>query len=306
MKLLITGVSGLTGKYILNHPLRPASVRIVGTSKRPHSHPDFEKLEGYHPLDFSQLKEYSDLIESFRPDVIANLGGDGNVDNVEKNPDASLKSNLEFPLFLLRQAERIGARIVQFSSNAVYDGKNAPYSELSAASPLNQYGNLKAMVDEETRKFAGEWLILRPIVMYGWNYSFGRNNPVSQFVPMLEAGKSVRMVTDQFENPVYAGDTAAIFWKCVLGKINGEFNVGGGDTKLSRYDWFRQVAKDLGVEQSLVQSASMNDFTLPAQRPRDTRFDITKLATDLSYRPVGISEGLRLMLEERKPSKVAA
>ena len=306
MKLLITGISGLSGKYILNHPARPRGAEIVGTSRRFHAHPDFEKLSAYHAVDFSQQAEYGKIIDLFRPDVIVHLGGDGNVDSVEKNQEASRISNLEFPLFLIRKAEGIGAKLVQFSSNAVYDGKRAPYSEKSPANPLNSYGGYKAQVDEATRNYRGDWLILRPIVMYGWNYSFGRNNPVSQFVPMLQAGKSIRMVTDQFENPVYAGDIAEVFWKCIREKITGEYNLGGSDRILSRYDWLRAVAAELGVDPDLVQPASINDFVLPAQRPRDTRLDISRMQSELKVQPVNVREGLRLMLEEADQVAAAA
>lgn len=304
--MLITGVSGLTGKYILNHADRPSDIKIIGTSRRAHQHPDFETIEGMFGLDFANKEEYARLIAKFRPDVIANLGGDANVDSVEKNPDSSRVTNLDFPIFLMEQAEKVGARIVQFSSNAVYDGSKAPYSEASKANPLNLYGSFKAQVDDATRKFSGDWLILRPIVMYGWNYAFGRNNPVSQFVPMLQAGKTLRMVTDQFENPVYAGDVAAVFWKCVNEGIKGEFNLGGSDSKISRYDWLRAIAVEGGWNPDLVQPASISDFVLPAKRPRDTRFDITRLTTGLNYTPVSVIEGYRKMAEELNDQKIAA
>ena len=297
MNLLLTGVSGLTGRYILNHPLRPRDAKIVGTSRREHAHPDFTNID-YRPLSFDQPREYAKLIAEFRPDVIVHLGGEANVDNVQKSPEESRVTNLEFPLFLLEQAGNINAKVVQFSSNAVYDGTSAPYKESALANPINYYGQLKAQVDAATRRFSGEWLILRPIVMYGWNYPFGRGNPVSAFVPMLLAGKQIKMVTDQFENPVYAQDVAAIFWKCVLGGRTGEFNMGGGDQRLSRYDWISGVAGELGVQPSLVQKALMNDFSTLAPRPRDTRLDVSRVMEELAYKPKTALQGLQAMLAD--------
>ncbi len=298
MKILLTGVSGLTGRYVINHALRPATFEIFGTSQRLHQHADFKALRAYEPVPFENKQRYLEIIRDFKPDVIANLGGEGNVDLVQKDPDQYLVTNYDFPIFLLEESARRKIKIVQFSSNAVYDGKSAPYGETAPLSPLNLYGALKKRVDLATRSFAGEWLIVRPIITYGWNYSFGRGNPVSQFVPLLRQGKPIKMVTDQFENPIYAGDVAGVFWRCLLDGVTGEFNLAGGDDGVSRYEWLHTVADVFRLNSDLIQKVSVSDFTFLAPRPKDTRFDIARLVRDLKYRPIGIRDGALVMRDD--------
>ena len=298
MRILITGVSGLIGRYVLNHPLRPKQALLFGTSKRTHDHEDFQRLSGYAAANYSDRERYASLIREFKPDVIAHLGSEGNVDSVQKNPEESRISNLEFPLFLLDQAGKTGARIVQFSSNAVYDGNRAPYSENSPLNPVNLYGELKKQVDLATRSFSGDWLILRPIIAYGWNYAFGRTNPVSRFLPMLQGGQPIKLVTDQWENPVYAGDVATVFWRCLLEGISGEFNLAGGDPAINRYDWIRCAAEVFGLDTALIQKASMNDFASLTPRPRDTSFSAQKIRKALGFQPMTVKEGAMAMRED--------
>lgn len=298
MRVLVTGVSGLTGRYVINHALRPVACEIFGTSQRTHDHADFRALYRYEAVPFENQSRYLEIIEAFKPDVIAHLGGEGNVDLVQKNPDQYLVTNYDFPIFLLEEARRRTIRIVQFSSNAVYDGTSAPYPESAPLRPVNLYGALKKRIDLATRSLAGHALTLRPIVTYGWNYSFGRGNPVSQFVPLLAQGKPIKMVTDQFENPIYAGDVAGIFWRCVLEGVTGEFNLAGGDAGVSRYQWISTVAEVFDLNADLIQKASINDFAFLAPRPKDTRFDISRLLRDLQYQPLGIREGATAMRDD--------
>ena len=298
MRILLTGVSGLTGRYVINHALRPADCLILGTSKRHHDHPDFQALHAYEAVSYADFDRYAKIISEFKPDVIAHLGGEGNVDVVQNDPKESRISNLDFPLFLLEQAQKHHIKIVQFSSNAVYDGANAPYSEKSPMNPVNLYGEMKKEVDLATRAQKGAWLILRPIVTYGWNYSFGRPNPVTQFISLLQSGKPVKLVNDQFENPIYAGDVATIFWRCILQNINGEFNLGGGDKTVNRFDWIRTVAEIFELDTSLIATASVNDFKTIAPRPRDTTFQIAKLCKTLKIEPASVLEGALAMKKD--------
>src|SRR2546425_4453 len=293
-------MSGLIGRYFFESNPDPEKYQVFGTSRIPRPSGVFERLAQYEPVPFRDRRRYEELIATFRPDVIVHAGGEGNVDLVEQDPVTAHYVNYEFPLFLLEEAARNRARIVQFSSNAVYDGGHAPYHEGSAAGPLNCYGDLKNRVDIETRSFPGEWLIFRPIITYGWNFPFGRSNPVSQFVPLLREGRNLKIVRDVYENPVYAGDVAAVLWECLTLGLTGELNVGGGDQGVSRFDWICILAEVFGCDVRQITPVSLDSFTSLAPRPRDTRFDISKLLKELRYRPLTVREGADLLKRDRR------
>ena len=185
-----------------------------------------------------------------------------------------------------------------FSSNGVYGGDRAPYAEDAPAQPLHAYGRFKAEVDAQTRQYTGQWVIFRPTVSYGWNHAFGRANPVTGFLPRLAQGAELRMVDDQFENPLYAGDAAEIFWRAVARDYHGELNVAGGDARISRHEWMTAVAQVFGHDAARIQVAKLGDFPNSTLRPRDTSFDIRRLVKQLDYSPATVHEGALRMAED--------
>ncbi|MDZ4820240.1 MAG: NAD(P)-dependent oxidoreductase [Planctomycetota bacterium] len=305
MKILFTGVSGLLGRYFFEMNPDPSNYKIVGTSRNEWPQNCFELLSHYEAGPFEKVDRYRMLFDEFRPDVIVNAGSEGNVDAAQLNPEIAKRVNYEFPLFLVEEARRRRLKLVHFSSNAVYDGEHAPYSESSPMHPVNYYGSIKKRADEEVRNLDGDWILLRPIVAYGWNFPFGRKNPVSQFLPLMLQRKSLRLVDDQFENPIYAGDVARILWKCLADEFCGELNVGGGDGGISRFDWMKTVAEVFGCADAPLEPTSRLTFPMAAPRPRDTHYDIGKLVNFLGYVPLTVRQGAQAMLDDRQRSHLS-
>ena len=305
MRILLTGVTGLFGRYIAEMNPDPSRISIVGTSRRQHAWSTLGMLSGYSALPFGNRTAYSRLIDDVKPDVVVNTGGQGNVDFVDGDLESAVEDNVAFPIFLMERCAQSGARLVHFSSNAVYGGDDAPYSEISPAAPVNSYGRLKSQVDTLMRGELARWTILRPTVGYGWHHAFGRGNPISLTIPTMLEGHSSRMVVDQIENPVYAGDVALTFWKMMTCDFSGELNVAGGDDGVSRYEWLRTAAAQFGIPANRVAPARMNDFRSGARRPADTRFDTAKLRAVLGIEPKTVADGAVCMREDSARSPLS-
>jgi dTDP-4-dehydrorhamnose reductase len=111
----------------------------------------------------------------------------------------------------------------------------------------------------------------------------------------------MKLVDDQFENPVYADDAARILWRLIGGGFHGEINVGGGDSRVSRYDWMRCVARAFGYDQARIAPAKLADFAQSGTRPKDTSFDTHKLNVELGEMPLNVLEGaLRMKADARR------
>jgi dTDP-4-dehydrorhamnose reductase len=297
MKLLLTGATGLLGRYILEHPAA-ADHDIVAVARSAHPELATGPRLRYVALPFEQRAEFSTLLRQFTPDWIVHAGGEGNVDKVQADPAAHTPNNLEFPAFLMTEAASLKARWMTFSSNGIYGGDRAPYAEDAPAQPLHAYGRFKAEVDALTRQFPGQWVIFRPTVSYGWNHPFGRANPVTGFLPRLAQGAELRMVDDQFENPLYAGDAAEIFWRSLAKDYHGELNVAGGDARVSRHAWMTAAARAFGFDAAQIRVAKLGDFPNSTLRPRDTCFDIRRLVGELGYSPATVHQGALRMAED--------
>src|SRR5438874_4356474 len=201
----------------------------------------------------------------------------------------------------MEESWKLRARWVTFSSNGIYGGDRAPYSETSLPRPINAYGRFKAEVDAQTRGYPGHWVIFRPTISYGWNYRFGRANPVTFFLPRMQQGNELSLVDDQFENPVYAGDVATVLWRVIEDGFQGELNVGGGDFRVSRYEWMRAVARAFAYDQNRISPARLAEFPNSALRPRDTSFDTRKLVAELGARPLDVYAGaLQMKADARR------
>jgi dTDP-4-dehydrorhamnose reductase len=304
MKIFLTGATGLLGRYFLESDSASGKHQILGLSKTLHDGLELASAVRVVAMPFESRAAISELLRRFSPDWVIHAGGEGNVDRVESEPTRFSSINLEFPLFLMEESWKLRARWVTFSSNGIYGGDRAPYSEASEARPINAYGRFKAAVDAQTRRYPGHWVIFRPTISYGWNYQFGRVNPVTFFLPRMQQGNELSLVDDQFENPVYAGDVSTILWRVIEEGFQGDINVGGGDSRVSRYEWMRAVARAFGYDHNLILPARLADFPNSALRPRDTSFDTRKLVAELGERPLDVYAGaLQMKADARRGHK---
>jgi dTDP-4-dehydrorhamnose reductase len=293
VRIFFTGITGLIGRYFAES-IFDRKHELFGTSCTDHR-ALFDSRFSSAAVPAVARDRYAQLLATFRPDVIVNAASVGNVDSVERDPAAAFDTNVRFPLFLLEQASALRARFVQFSSNAVYGGDRAPYVESDAAAPLNAYGRQKALVDRETRRSGCDWMIVRPSVAYAWNFPFGRTNPVSFFLPRILRGERIRLVTDVYENPVWAGDVAAVLLRCLGSGFGGELNIAGSDSGINRFQWMSQVAEVFEVPSPRLEAVTLDAFPELAPRPKDTRFDTSRLRRELCIQTLSVREGAALM-----------
>ena len=143
-------------------------------------------------------------------------------------------------------------------------------------------------------KSSCDWLIVRPIFLYGWNYPWGRDNWVTKIIKRLKAGQEVKLVTDSYTQPTYAYDVAKYIWHMVenSGPNNRymKHNVAGPDI-LNLYGFGRKVKEVFDLKGTIapVKSEAFNI----AKRPVDTTFESDM--TDCH----SVEEGLKAMKDER-------
>ena len=304
MRLFLTGATGLIGRYLIESNPKPTEHLIYGVSKEARPEKSIPGLQHLASIPFDDaVRDPSKMLQAlreFKPDVVIHAGAEGNLDQVEQDPKLARAINLEFPLWLNDQTTRLGIPLVHFSSSTVYAGTKAPYSESDPALPPSTYGKLKAEVDQTLRQRKVPWAIVRPSITYGWNHPFGRSNPATRFLEALSRGEHVRVVTDMIENPIYAGDVAQVLWTLIDQAKWGEYNLGGGDQKLSRYDWIVLAAKQFGIDPRAVLPAKVQDFNPIAPRAIDLRMTTDRVTQLLGNSPLTAQQGLQKMWEDKR------
>ena len=266
MKVLILGSSGIIGQHL--RLCVPEGITPIWHRKT---------ADSLHiGRDLSQLDAAWNLCEEIRPDVIVNLAGESNTDEVERNPIQHEYLNARMPLVLSEWCEEHGARLIQVSTQAVFRGDSPPYGPESECCPVNKYGKQKLMA-EGVLAFRHS-IVVRPTFVLGVRPlpHVGRTNPVEQML----AGQE-KQVTDRWFSPLFAEDAANLLWKVVLYENRERLVHLGIPTSPSR----ATVAEALGLNFNMVRHS---DFPGIAPRPVDTTYES---ATARHF--IGFEDGIR-------------
>ena len=289
MVIALTGSKGLLGQYLIK--TQPIEVFEGVAQGNEHKIIELTRKE----LDVSNFAQVLEVLFKIQPDLIIHCAANGDVDNVEQNASQAVQTDLLGTINLMNYCENLNCKLITLSSNAVYDGDNAPYAETSKRNPINFYGKIKSLADDIIMKSSCDWLIIRPILMYGWGGV--RDNWVTKIIKSQKEGKKLSLVTDSYTQPVYAGDVAEAIWHLIkLDKWKETYNIAS-KKKISIHFFGMWVIAVFKLSSKLIKRAILNDFKSIAPRPLDTCFNTNKLL-DKGFKCKEITEGLEAMRDE--------
>jgi len=289
-KVLLTGGSGLLGLGLAESC--PNQWEVSAVRMRKTSYPEYWAKT--HVLDIQNKKCVEEAFSKDSFDVVIHAAGIASVDYVNKNYAESLESNIVGTLNVSSACRKRSIPLVYISSNAVFDGQNAPYAEHHKPNPVNEYGELKLECERLIQKTLKRYLIVRPILMYGWNSRSGRANPVTWLLQKLDQGETVKVVDDVRENPLYNFEAGRSIWVAVEQKLEGILHLAGG-TEVSRYELALATAKIFGKDQNLIEAVKSSYFPELAKRPPNTTFSTEKMEKVLGIKPLSLYQGLEAM-----------
>lgn len=288
--ILVTGGTGLLGKGL--EETLPKGRRILSLHQRDYAVEN--SLAKHLILDIRDKRAVDRLFAKHKFDAVIHAAGIASVDYVERHYAESLESNIVGTLNVTSACRRANTHLIYISTNAVFDGKRAPYSEDDPVCPVNKYGGLKVECERLVRETLEHWTILRPILMYGWNHSVARPNPATWIYEKLLRGEAVRLVDDVDENPLYNISCAQATWAAVARKPKGVIHLAG-KTGVNRWQFGRAVAETFGLDATLIARASSKDFPDIAPRPPNTTFNTAKMERVLGVKALSLKDGLAAM-----------
>lgn len=296
-RILFTGGSGLLGEYFLKDIRKGFFVLATYLNHKP----TIDRPVNYKftKLNITDKSAVSRLMAKFQPEIVIHAAAIGDVDFCEQNKKLTRKVNVDGTRYVAASCLKNPAKIIFISSNAVYDGKNPPYSEKDERNPLHYYGISKLQAENEIKNTVPSYVIVRLMTMYGWNAWGTRLNPVIWLIEKLSSGCQLNMATDVYNNHLYARQAAHAIWRMIENNIDcEEYNIAGQDP-LNRYEQALMVAEVFGLDRSLISPVTSNFFKTLIPRPMNTTFDICKMKKKLGIQPIGMLEGLRAMIEEK-------
>lgn len=274
IKVLLVGAAGLLGSY-LHRTLDAAGHDVTATWRT--NPPDGDQSR-WHQLDVLDRTAVRATLSHVRPNIVVQASGLTNVDECERNPEASKRLNLESAQTLASEAHRVDARMVFYSTDYIFDGTQGAYQEEDHAHPINVYGRHKWEGEEFLRSRFPDSLILRVSVVYGLHPR--RQDFVSWLLSKMSKGETIPVVTDQVNSPTYAGFAASVTEQLLRKGLSGTFHVVGKGA-VARFDFARLVASEFGFPASRIQPIDRSSFRQDAPRPHDTSLRVDKIESAL-------------------------
>jgi dTDP-4-dehydrorhamnose reductase len=295
MKVLITGSNGLVGQKISSLLVAETDYEVLMVSiEKENYQPDLKFV--YQQLDLTNRKETKDVILSFKPDIIINTAAFTNVDECENQREYAWRLNVDVVKNLIICAKVFGTKIIHFSSDYVFDGKNGPYSEDSTPNPISYYGKTKLASENALRESGIKYCVIRTMVLYGYA-KIVRANFVLWIVKNLSNNQSINVVTDQIGNPTFVDDIGYGAIKIIQGNRTGIYNMCGSQL-MSRYDFAKKVAEAFDLNANLIKPVSSDYINQSANRPLKSGLICFKAESEMGIKFLNPTQGLNVLKKQ--------
>lgn len=183
----------------------------------------------------------------------------------------------------------LASRMIYTSTDLVFDGKEAPYTETDEPSPLSLYGKSKR--DGERALLGREGAaVVRVALMYG-PALIGSGGFFEQQKSALMKGTKVKLFHDEWRTPLALDEAAAGLIRVLDAEFDGVLHLAGPE-RLSREEMGRRWARFLGADLSLVEAVSQGEVEFPEPRPADVSLDCGKASRTLGWKPEPYESGL--------------
>lgn len=259
-----------------------------------------------HCGDFANPEGVRETVRALRPDVIVNAAAHTAVDKAESEPEYARLLNATTPSVLAQEAARLGAWLVHYSTDYVFDGSGTrPWVETDAPAPLSVYGATKLEGEQRIQQTGCRHLILRT----SWVYAARGGNFAKTMLRLGSERERLTVIDDQWGAPTGADMLADVTAHAVrhLQSRPGDGGlyhcVAGGETNWHSYAKYvlehaRQAQPAIELKATEVAPVPTSAFPTPARRPHNSRLDTTRLQTTFGLVLPPWQQGVARMLTE--------
>ncbi len=240
--------------------------------------------------DLTQPAQLRDVMRSLRPALVINAAAYTAVDLAETDTDLAMRINADAPGVLADEAKRIGAALIHFSTDYVYDGcKPGPWVEEDAPAPLSAYGRSKWAGEQAIMATGVPHLILRT----SWVYGLTGKNFLLTMLRLAQTRDALSIVNDQFGAPTWSHTLAAATAAIVntagaphqMAELSGIYHCcAAGST--SWYGFAQAIfAHPAVTRRPALKAITTADYPTPAVRPANSVMAIRKFESAFGALP---------------------
>lgn len=265
---------------------------------------DFDSQD--HCGDFTNLQGLANTVRDIQPDVIVNAAAHTAVDKAESEPELARTINALAPGVLAEAAQRIGATLVHYSTDYVFDGSGThAWLETDSANPLSVYGKTKLEGEQLVAANCAKHLIFRT----SWVYAAKGGNFAKTMLRLAKEREALTVINDQIGAPtgaeLLADVTAHAIRSVQLNPENaGLYHlVAGGETSWHGYAQFvidhaHRSGMELKTSPDAIAPVPSSAFTTAATRPLNSRLNTSKLQSTFNLTLPDWQQGVARMLTE--------
>jgi len=283
-KILLTGKNGQVG-WELQRALAPLG-EVVAVDRQ--------------VLDLASPDSIRAVIREVKPQLIVNPAAYTAVDKAESEPELAHAVNAVAPGVMAEEAERLGAAMLHYSTDYVFDGsKEGAYTEEDRTNPCNVYGKTKLAGEEAVQGSGAAHIILRT----SWVYGARGKNFLLTMLRLAREREELKIVADQIGAPTWSRMIAEASAQILAQRIGHwhemaglyHFTAGGSTS----WHGFASKIVELGeipVKPRIVPIPT-SEYPLPAVRPKNSILSNRKLATTFGLVMPEWEQSLRLCME---------
>lgn len=296
MKILVTGKNGQVGFELQRALSVLGEIHAVDQAE----------------CDLSETTAVRTLVEQARPQVIVNAAAYTAVDQAEREPELARAINTEAPRVLGEAAAELGALVVHYSTDYVFDGTQpGAYRETDATNPQSVYGLTKRDGEIALAQATPRHLILRT----SWVVGAQGANFAKTMLRLAAERETLRVVADQWGAPTSAALLADVTahlvrdWQRRPAAGADDFPYGtyhlanAGETNWCDYARFvvdaaARAGQPLTLSADAIEAIATAEYPTPAQRPANSRLDTTKLRDRFGLHLPPWQQGLEQILQQ--------
>ena len=284
--ILVTGASGLLGSnFILAAQKRHINLLTI-YHHHPLQLPDVESVKA----DLTEPGAVARIVNAYNPEWIVHCAASTDVDWCEENPQEAERVHLHLSRDLAVEANRVKARMVYLSTDAVFDGDGGGFFEEDEPRPVNVYGRSKLAGEIAVQEELKSSLIVRTNI-YGWNAQ-EKMSLAEWMLGKLESKELLPGFFDVMFTPILVNDLAEIILDMIEQRFSGVYHVTGSQA-CSKLEFALEIANMFGLDSRQIRPVSIDDSPLRAPRPKNTSLNTQKISRALSRPMPDVESGLR-------------
>ncbi len=291
MIVIITGANGFLGQH-LSLFLNDKTISVIATGRGPFriENTNFPGVK-YIAADITKASETDNLLLENKPDWVIHCAAMSKPNDCHTNRDECILQNVTGTKNIIDSCKKTGAKLIYLSTDFIF-GENGPHSEEDTPDPLNFYGESKLMAETLVKNSGLHWAIVRPVLIYGKQLAGTPPSFLHWVKSSLENNHPIKVVNDQYRTPTAVTDICEGIYAIINQNYQGIFHLSGNEI-LTPYQMATTLAKEYGLDESLITPVTSDTFPEPVKRAKRSGLKNDKAKKILGFNPVSFEEGLK-------------